>query len=137
MASPRRDHLVDTALKLFCERGFHATGIDTILAESGVAKMTLYNHFRSKDELIIAALQKRDEQFMVSVKEGVERLKGLQDCDPRLAPQASSISQLVNFSLQMPNALLGPAAVYLKFGLSGTAASDAPGKPGHRGVFAA
>ena len=59
----RRDHLVETALKLFYTEGFHATGIERILAESGVAKMTLYNHFRSKEELILAALRRRDEQF--------------------------------------------------------------------------
>ncbi|MCR9111232.1 TetR/AcrR family transcriptional regulator [Marivita sp. XM-24bin2] len=61
--STRRDHLVETALKLFYTNGFNATGIDKVLAESGVAKMTLYKHFRSKDELILAALQSRDERF--------------------------------------------------------------------------
>ncbi|MDH4581718.1 TetR family transcriptional regulator [Pseudomonas sp. BN415] len=59
MASSKRDQLVNTALALFYREGFHATGIDRILAESGVAKMTLYNHFKSKDELIIAALESR------------------------------------------------------------------------------
>lgn len=59
----RRDELIDTALRLFYTQGFHATGIDKILAEAGVAKMTLYKHFRSKDELILAALQRRDAQF--------------------------------------------------------------------------
>ena len=59
MASLRRDHLVGTALSLFSKHGYHATGIDRILAESGVAKMTLYKHFRSKDELILAALRRR------------------------------------------------------------------------------
>ncbi len=59
----RRDHLVETALHLFYQNGFNATGIDKVLAESGVAKMTLYKHFRSKDELILAALQLRDERF--------------------------------------------------------------------------
>jgi AcrR family transcriptional regulator len=63
MASLRRDHLVGTALTLFSKYGYHATGIDRILAESGVAKMTLYKHFRSKDELILAALRRRDEEF--------------------------------------------------------------------------
>lgn len=63
MASLRRDHLVGTALALFSKHGFHATGIDRILAESGVAKMTLYKHFRSKDDLILAALRRRDEEF--------------------------------------------------------------------------
>lgn len=63
MSSARRDHLVDTAARLFARHGFHATGIDRILAEAGVAKMTLYNHFRSKDELILAALRRKDEAF--------------------------------------------------------------------------
>ena len=59
----KRDHLVDTAMRVFQRDGFHAAGIDRILAEAGVAKMTLYNHFRSKDDLILAALRRRDEQF--------------------------------------------------------------------------
>ncbi len=63
MALSRRDHLVDTALELFLRDGFHATGIDKILAESGVAKMTLYKHFKSKDELIHSTLRRRDERF--------------------------------------------------------------------------
>ncbi|MEQ8901748.1 MAG: TetR/AcrR family transcriptional regulator [Roseovarius sp.] len=63
MPKSRRDDLVDSALKLFYAGGFNATGIDKILAESGVAKMTLYKHFRSKDELILAVLHRRDEQF--------------------------------------------------------------------------
>lgn len=63
MAGDRREHLIETALRLFYTHGFHATGIDRILAESGVAKMTLYKHFRSKDELILATLRRRDELF--------------------------------------------------------------------------
>ncbi|MGI9291675.1 MAG: TetR/AcrR family transcriptional regulator [Gammaproteobacteria bacterium] len=83
--SSRRDHLVDTALKLFCKQGFRATGIDAVLAESGVAKKTLYNHFRSKDELIIATLQKRDEQFLTMARDGIARLADKQSGDPRMA----------------------------------------------------
>lgn len=74
MTSMRRDHLVDTALKLFSRYGFHATGIDRILSESGVAKMTLYKHFKSKDELILAALQRRDELHRNWLTSEVERL---------------------------------------------------------------
>ncbi len=73
MAVSKREQLVETALKLFCQGGFHATGIDRILAESGVAKMTLYNHFKSKDELILAALRLRDERFRNSFMKDVER----------------------------------------------------------------
>ncbi len=73
MGSSRRDHLVDTALRLFSEGGYRATGIDKILAESGVAKMTLYKHFKSKDELILAALRRRDETFRNWFMREVER----------------------------------------------------------------
>ena len=63
MPARRKEHLIETAVRLFERDGYHATGIDRILAEAGVAKMTLYNHFRSKDELILAALRARDSQF--------------------------------------------------------------------------
>jgi len=74
MTSIRRDHLVDTALKLFSRYGFHATGIDRILSESGVAKMTLYKHFKSKDELILAALQRRDDLHRAWLTREIENL---------------------------------------------------------------
>ena len=64
MASTRRDHLIDTATKLFNRDGYRATGIDKILSESGCAKMTLYNHFGSKDELVLATLRRRDEVWL-------------------------------------------------------------------------
>jgi AcrR family transcriptional regulator len=74
--SKRREHLIDTAIVLFAERGYHATGIDTILDKSGVSKKTLYRHFRSKDELILAALKKYDglfrNGFMRQVKASAE-----------------------------------------------------------------
>jgi AcrR family transcriptional regulator len=72
MPSTKREQLVDTAIDLFYRDGFHATGIDKILAESGVAKMTLYKHFKSKDELILAALRKRDEIFRNQFMQDVE-----------------------------------------------------------------
>ncbi len=73
MTASRRDHLVETAIELFYRHGFHATGIDRILAQSGVAKMTLYKHFKSKDELILAALQRRAETFGDAYRAEIER----------------------------------------------------------------
>lgn len=64
MRPSKKDHLVDTAIRLFSKNGYHATGIDTILSEAGVAKMTLYNNFGSKEALIVAALEKRDEEHI-------------------------------------------------------------------------
>ena len=73
MASNRLDQLIETATELFDRHGFHATGIDRILAESGVAKMTLYKHFKSKDELILAALRRRGGKFRNDFMRAVER----------------------------------------------------------------
>lgn len=61
--SKAKQKLVDTALRLFNRDGFHATGIDKILTESGVAKKTLYSHFPSKDDLIAEVLRQRDIEF--------------------------------------------------------------------------
>jgi len=84
MASAKRDILVDTALRLFSENGYRATGIDKILKESGVAKMTLYKHFKSKDELIIAALKKRDENLLAEISTYMQQFIPQQNCDPRI-----------------------------------------------------
>ncbi len=61
--SSKRDLLIKTALELFNRRGFHAVGIDTILEESKISKKTLYKHFRSKNELILAVIRYYDETF--------------------------------------------------------------------------
>ena len=76
MLSSRRDRLIDSAVKLFCAHGYKATGIEKILKEAGVAKMTLYHHFRSKDELILAALRRQDEQFRNWMMREVEQRSG-------------------------------------------------------------
>lgn len=71
-ASPKRDQLMATAWRLFYRDGFRAVGIDLILAEAGVAKMTLYNHFASKEELIVALLERRDEELRAAIEASVE-----------------------------------------------------------------
>ncbi|MEJ0093940.1 MAG: TetR/AcrR family transcriptional regulator [Methylocella sp.] len=52
-----RKLLLEAAVRLFCRFGIGATSIDAVVAESGVARMTLYNHFGSKEGLVLAALQ--------------------------------------------------------------------------------
>ena len=59
-----RDRILDVAKRLFYRDGFRATGIDRIIAESGVAKMTLYRHFPSKSDLIAAFLDWRHDYWM-------------------------------------------------------------------------
>jgi AcrR family transcriptional regulator len=53
-----KDRILAAASKLFYAEGIQNVGIDRIIAESGVAKMSLYNNFKSKDELIAACLEK-------------------------------------------------------------------------------
>ena len=60
IASPARDRVLETAFRLFYARGIRAVGVDLIIAESGVAKATFYKHFPSKDELVLAYLDKVD-----------------------------------------------------------------------------
>lgn len=62
-ASSTAEHILDVAGALFYKRGFAAAGVDLIVRESGVAKMTLYRHFPSKDLLIAAWLNRADTQF--------------------------------------------------------------------------
>jgi len=72
----RREHLLDTALRLFQHEGFHAVGIDRILAEAGVAKMTLYKHFGSKQALIVAVLERKNKQFFETLRARLEGISG-------------------------------------------------------------
>jgi AcrR family transcriptional regulator len=62
-SAQKRQQIVDTAYRLFKRDGFHATGIDRIIAEADVAKMTMYRHFPNKDGLIVAVLRQRAERF--------------------------------------------------------------------------
>lgn len=80
MASTR-ERILAAAGTLFYRDGVRAVGVNTVVAESGVAKMTLYKHFRSKDELVAAWLRSRDEQWMAWLEREVRRTGG----DPLLA----------------------------------------------------
>ncbi len=71
-STPKRDLLLDTAAALFYRDGYHAVGIDKILAEAGLAKMTLYHHFASKDELIVAVLERRGRGIGAEISAAIE-----------------------------------------------------------------
>jgi AcrR family transcriptional regulator len=59
-ATAPRQRVLDAAFRLFYARGIRAVGVDTIIAESGVAKATFYKHFPAKDDLVVAYLDKVD-----------------------------------------------------------------------------
>jgi len=63
MRPTKRDELVGKALKAFYAHGFHATGMDRLVEETGISKTSMYKHFRSKEDLILAALERRDVDF--------------------------------------------------------------------------
>jgi len=61
--SSGRQRVLDTAYELFSRHGTRAVGVDRIIDEAGTAKMTLYRHFASKDELVLAFLDERAERW--------------------------------------------------------------------------
>ncbi|MFT6775268.1 MAG: AcrR family transcriptional regulator [Paracoccaceae bacterium] len=63
MRPNKRDELIRNALEVFYRDGFHATGMDKLVAETGISKTSMYKHFRTKEDLILAALRLRDERF--------------------------------------------------------------------------
>jgi AcrR family transcriptional regulator len=67
-AAPK-DKLFQTAARLFYRSGYRATGVDTIASESGIGKMTLYRHYPSKDDLIVAYLRDSDQEFWSSFEQ--------------------------------------------------------------------
>jgi AcrR family transcriptional regulator len=58
-----RERILDSAYELFSRNGIRAVGIGRIIEEAGVAKMSLYNNFASKDELVLAFLELREERW--------------------------------------------------------------------------
>jgi AcrR family transcriptional regulator len=72
-----RSRILDAAYDLFSRRGVRGVGIDAIIERSGVARMTLYRHFRSKDELVLAFLERREERWTRDwLQAGIERRAG-------------------------------------------------------------
>ncbi len=63
MRASKRDELVRQALEIFYRNGFRATGMDQLSAETGISKATMFRHFRSKEELILAVLRLRDQDY--------------------------------------------------------------------------
>jgi AcrR family transcriptional regulator len=67
-----KERLFQTAARLFYRHGYRAIGVDTIAAEAGIGKMTLYRHYPSKDDLILAFLRESDREFWEYFEQNTE-----------------------------------------------------------------
>ncbi|HEY8997452.1 MAG TPA: TetR/AcrR family transcriptional regulator [Edaphobacter sp.] len=71
----KRQLLVEKATALFSEHGFQAVGVDWIIRDSDVARMTLYRHFAGKDELIREVLLQRHQHIFQSIEQKMQPIK--------------------------------------------------------------
>jgi len=83
-----RERILDTAYEMICRHGVRAVGIDTIIERSDVAKMTVYRQFGSKDELVLAVMERREQlwlrewlqaEVLASAPDGASRLLAIFD----------------------------------------------------------
>lgn len=71
-----RDRLIDTARSLFLRHGVPNVGINRVISDAGIARMTLYNHFASKDDLVLAVFEREAEMRRESIAAIQETLNG-------------------------------------------------------------
>ncbi|MEM6517215.1 MAG: TetR/AcrR family transcriptional regulator [Bacteroidota bacterium] len=63
-----RHRIIETASSLFYKNGYNSTGINEIISEAGIAKATLYSHFKSKEDICIAYLRFKNVAFLEDIK---------------------------------------------------------------------
>ncbi len=66
-----RERILETASRLFYEQGYHATGINQIIEEASIAKSSLYQHFKTKDDLLIAYLTIAEKDWFEGLKKEI------------------------------------------------------------------
>lgn len=69
------NNIITSASNLFYTNGYNSTGINEIISKSGIAKATLYSHFKSKEDICIAYLKQRHDSFLESLKSYVSKRK--------------------------------------------------------------
>ncbi len=80
-----RERLIEAAYEMFSARGVRDVGIDEVIERAGVAKATLYNHFPSKDDLVLAFLERREQRWALEWVETEARDRGTTPEDQLLA----------------------------------------------------
>ncbi|NKY59637.1 TetR/AcrR family transcriptional regulator [Nocardia flavorosea] len=107
--TPAAQRILDTAAELFYTRGIHAVGVDTIAAESGVTKRTLYDRFGSKDGLLVTYLEQRDRRWRALIEtrladhtDPVERVLTPFDVLPEWLPDNTRGCSFINAFAELP-----------------------------------
>ncbi len=73
MKQDTRQRIIEIASTLFYDKGYNLTGINEIIEEAGIAKATLYSHFRSKEDLFLAYLDAKDKQLIEDLRKFIAR----------------------------------------------------------------
>jgi len=76
VTSAARQRILDTAYELFSHRGIRAVGVEEVISRADVAKATLYRHFPSKDDLVLAFLEQREDRWTRQLVEAGARERG-------------------------------------------------------------
>jgi len=63
MRPSKKEEILQRSLTLFYKYGFHATGVDFIVKKTGISKTSIYSNFENKEALMLAVLERRDENF--------------------------------------------------------------------------
>lgn len=92
---PLKEHILDVAGQLFYKCGLHAVGVDRVIAEAKIAKTSLYRYFPSKDALIQAYLEQRNQKFWQLLE------TFLADCEPEPMAQLVGIVNYIAYLLEM------------------------------------
>ncbi|MEU4315825.1 TetR family transcriptional regulator [Nocardia sp. NPDC024068] len=107
--TPAAQRILDTAAELFYTRGIHAVGVDTIAAESGVTKRTLYDRFGSKDGLLVTYLERRDRRWRALIgarlaerTDPIERVLVPFDVLPEWLPDSTRGCSFINAFAELP-----------------------------------
>ena len=74
-----KDRIIETTSELFYQEGYNQTGINQIIAEAGVAKASMYQHFRSKEDIAVAYLKKRHTIWVGNLFEYIADEKTVSD----------------------------------------------------------
>lgn len=76
-----KQNIIETAAHLFYQKGYNLTGINEIIKEAGIAKATLYNHFKSKDDICLAYLEYKNAHFIQNITAFVaDKPQGKEQC---------------------------------------------------------